>query len=263
MFNLAVIYRLENNLIKKLTHPLQAYMRKEWKIHFPSPQEALCPPTSHVCTHSRLSTQLLGRDSWKPLVRVDSWIPGDSQPRALASGAPGRSWQPSWAWREKTLKLATLKWAVLAWPMSRNEDWKPSEISSQLDQWGRNPPLIIDPLILNTSLGVELEANSFFFFFWSSHGVCGILVPWPGIEPVPPAVEVQSLNWRRKQKRLHLEGRTLSWAGLWTLSYAQYLWKRHSNWKTRSPGWKSPRARTWTLRHLKEYPNYLCNWIES
>ena len=27
------------------------------------------------------------------------------------------------------------------------------------------------------------------------------------------------LNWRRKQNRLHLESRTPSWAGLWTLSY--------------------------------------------
>ena len=26
--------------------------------------------------------------------------------------------------------------------------------------------------------------------------------------------------------------------------YAQYLWERHANWKTRSPGWKSPKAHT-------------------
>ena len=30
--------------------------------------------------------------------------------------------------------------------------------------------------------------------FWLCHMACGILVPWPGIELVAPAVEVQSLN---------------------------------------------------------------------
>ena len=34
----------------------------------------------------------------------------------------------------------------------------------------------------------------FFFFFGSSYTACGILVPQPGIEPNPPAVEAQSLN---------------------------------------------------------------------
>ena len=37
-----------------------------------------------------------------------------------------------------------------------------------------------------------------------------------------------------RQNRLHLESKTSSWAGLWTFElYAQYLWKRHINWKTR------------------------------
>ena len=32
------------------------------------------------------------------------------------------------------------------------------------------------------------------FCFWLHHVACGILFPRPGIEPSPPAVEVQSLN---------------------------------------------------------------------
>ena len=47
-----------------------------------------------------------------------------------------------------------------------------------------------------------------------------------------------------RQNRLHIESSTPSWAGLWTELYAQYLWKWHTKWKTRPPGWKSPRART-------------------
>ena len=40
----------------------------------------------------------------------------------------------------------------------------------------------------------------YFFFFWFHHTAWGILVPWPGIEPRPPGVEVQSPNhWIAKQ----------------------------------------------------------------
>ena len=58
-----------------------------------------------------------------------------------------------------------------------------------------------------------------------------------------------------RQNRLHLESRTPSWAGLWTLSLSIETTFQLEN----QAGRKSPRA----LRSLKEYPNYLCNWIES
>ena len=72
-------------------------------------------------------------------------------------------------------------------------------------------------------------------------------------------------EWRRKQteqapcwKQDSISGQTVDFE-----LDAQYLWKRHTNWKTRPPGWKSPRARTETFCCLKEYPYYLCNPIES
>ena len=34
----------------------------------------------------------------------------------------------------------------------------------------------------------------FVWSFWPYHTGCGILFPWPGIEPAPPAVEAWSLN---------------------------------------------------------------------
>ena len=38
------------------------------------------------------------------------------------------------------------------------------------------------------------------FFFWPHCMACGILVPQPGIKPVPPAVEVQSPNhWTTRE----------------------------------------------------------------
>ena len=39
-----------------------------------------------------------------------------------------------------------------------------------------------------------------FFFFFFGRTACGILVPRPGIEPAPPAVEAQSLNrWTTRE----------------------------------------------------------------
>ena len=41
---------------------------------------------------------------------------------------------------------------------------------------------------------------NFNFNFWLHCAACGILVPQPGIEPVPPALEVQSLNhWTARE----------------------------------------------------------------
>ena len=38
------------------------------------------------------------------------------------------------------------------------------------------------------------------FFFWPHHAACEILAPQPGIEPEPPALEVQSLNhWTTRE----------------------------------------------------------------
>ena len=44
----------------------------------------------------------------------------------------------------------------------------------------------------------------FFLSFWTHSAAHGILVPQLGIEPVPPAVEVQSLNHRTAMKVLKL-----------------------------------------------------------
>ena len=53
---------------------------------------------------------------------------------------------------------------------------------------------------------IERTANvlflSFFlsFFFWPHRVACGILVPWPGIEPASPAWEARSLNhWTTRE----------------------------------------------------------------
>ena len=56
-----------------------------------------------------------------------------------------------------------------------------------------------------TFFSLSYEVNSrppfyLFLYFWPSHTTCGILVPGPGIEPAPPAVEARGLNhWTARE----------------------------------------------------------------
>ena len=46
----------------------------------------------------------------------------------------------------------------------------------------------------------------FFFFFWMCYAAFRILVPWPGIKPLPPALRAQSLNhWTAREVSHGLE----------------------------------------------------------
>ena len=46
------------------------------------------------------------------------------------------------------------------------------------------------------SLAVFLEIVFIYLFWlnWPGEAACRVLVPWPGIEPIPFAVKAQSLN---------------------------------------------------------------------
>ena len=45
-----------------------------------------------------------------------------------------------------------------------------------------------------------VQSHHVLLFFWLCRLACGILVPQPGIEPVPPAVEAQSRNhWTARE----------------------------------------------------------------
>ena len=66
---------------------------------------------------------------------------------------------------------------------------------------------------LSSSFLKNLCKNNFFLFyfslfilcfiFWPCHMACGSLVPWLGIEHMPPALAAQSLNhWKRKCQSL-------------------------------------------------------------
>jgi len=54
----------------------------------------------------------------------------------------------------------------------------------------------------------------------------------------------RSLEGGNRQNRLHLESRTPSWAGLWTLSYMPGIYGNDIPTGKPGPGRKSPRACT-------------------
>ena len=65
---------------------------------------------------------------------------------------------------------------------------------------------VLPPTTLNSGSWPSWEAKEtsfFFFFFWLWPATCGILVPWPGIKPAVPTLEVQSLNdWTTREDPL-------------------------------------------------------------
>ena len=81
-------------------------------------------------------------------------------------------------------------------------DWTPRDIG---------PPLsLLSCALLNLSL-----------FFFAILRSCGILVPWPGIEPVSPALQARSLNhWIAKET-------------------SSVSFDTHRNWAEEKQGWDS------------------------
>ena len=60
--------------------------------------------------------------------------------------------------------------------------------------WNKVVFRLVLPVLDLLSLNVEPLGQLVVFFFWPHHTACRVLVPWSGIEPVPPAVRVRSLN---------------------------------------------------------------------
>ena len=58
--------------------------------------------------------------------------------------------------------------------------------------WSFLSPRLWTPTKLEDPLATDFDF--FCLFVWPPCAACGILVPQPGIEPVPPAVEARSLN---------------------------------------------------------------------
>ena len=62
--------------------------------------------------------------------------------------------------------------------------------------------IIVINIVKPNHFRVKLQTSWHFHstFLWPHHTAYGILVPWPGFEPVPPTVEAQSLNhWTTRE----------------------------------------------------------------
>ena len=90
------------------------------------------------------------------------------------------------------------------------------------------------------------------FFFWPCPVSCRISVPWPGIEPMPPAVEAQSLNHWTAREVLLMHFSYCEWCCYeqgWTnislRPYFQFFWVYTQKWNC------------WAIfNFLKEIPYY-------
>ena len=66
-----------------------------------------------------------------------------------------------------------------------------------------------------------------FLVFWLCYMACEILVPWPGIKPVPPAVGAWSFNlWTTREVSQWLQ---LRWASLWNEQPFHKWIERHND----------------------------------
>ena len=77
-----------------------------------------------------------------------------------------------------------------------------------------------------------------------------LVTPWTEAHQAPPSMGFS---------RLHLESRTPSWAGLWTLSYTPNIYRNDIPTGKPGPRKEEPQASP----SPKKTPNYLCNRIES
>ena len=124
------------------------------------------------------------------------------------------------------------------------------------------------------ALGLFLPLLKEFLTRFSSYCLCIYLITLSLLSPSHPhwkywrlKISKQfppfNLYWRRKQNRLHLESRTPSWAGLWTLSYMPSICGYDIPTRKPDPQMEEPQGSYLDSPCLKEYPNYLCNQIHT
>ena len=95
----------------------------------------------------------------------------------------------------------------------------------------------------------------FFLIFWPCHAAPGILVPQPGMEPMAPALEVQSLNrWTTRESQVILSRLLFQQKSHWYLILSfLLLWLSRS--QITSPGQHS----SCPVEHIK----WLVSWMSQ
>ena len=90
---------------------------------------------------------------------------------------------------------------ILMGPSKIIENFKKNCENSEMNSMYSGPRLIIfwcGPFLKSL---LNLLQYCFCFMFWFfGHKACGILIPWPGIRPTNPAMEMQSLSpWTTRE----------------------------------------------------------------
>ena len=122
-------------------------------------------------------------------------VPGILQARTLECVAISLS--NAWKWKVKVKSLSRV-W-LLATPWTAAHQAPPSMGFSRQEYWSGVP--LPSPIKMLWLIKLrEADGMVLFIYFLPHHAVYRILVPWPGMEPVRPAVEAQILNhWAARQ----------------------------------------------------------------
>ena len=84
-------------------------------------------------------------------------------------------------------------------------------MKTKKEKWGQRKITKVNSTLIQNRWSNDLEDINAKQYsppppFWLCHPACGILVLWPGIEPMPPAMEVWSLNhWTAREVPLLLQ----------------------------------------------------------
>ena len=116
-------------------------------------------------------------------------------------------------WLKATITLAGhcrlfRRWtpSTWCWSCEASEDQRLDELLQEGTQATSAAPLsfasTVGSLPHSPPHEASIDSFLFLFFFCQCHLACGILVAWPGIEPVSPTVEARSLNHWTSRKVL-------------------------------------------------------------
>ena len=154
----------------------------------------------YVCAQSLSCVWLCGPMDCSPYAPLSMGFPRQEQEWTDISSSMGSSWprdrtsiscidrQILYHWA--TWKAQVLGWGCLFAHLPTNPldtEFLMSFLNREHFTYAVTAYSCVSPLGMDTIL-------KFCFIFWLHHIVCGILVPWPGVEPLLPALEFQSLN---------------------------------------------------------------------
>ena len=135
-------------------------------------------------------------------------VPGIPQARTLEWVAI--SFSNAWKWKVKVKLLSRVRLLATPWTTAHQAPLVHGIFQARVLEWGaiafssfmhKSFKILWESFQEEFSISQDRQLYTFLsFFFLVCHTTCGILVPWLGIKPAPPAEEGPSLNhWTTRE----------------------------------------------------------------